>query len=240
MQALDLGPARHASPSNESGCTAMPPHATALREGDQVSVQTKVWGEAWARSVHGEKEWKTGITFGTVIRKGDGAKWVCNFAENDGKYATWERKTLTFVKRSAPAPAPTSASAPASASSKATGKAPAAAPPAATAQGGPPLAQLCAPHRAGGWRQGAAARPSLRLLCRRREGVGLLRSMLPARHHTDVRCMRAKHGPQLHAAACKWRPAEAHHAEAQERRRGNSLERWICLAEPLRVRSESG
>jgi len=49
--------------------------ATSLRENDHVSVLTQVWGEAWAKTTHGDKDWKTGITYGTVIRKADGGKW---------------------------------------------------------------------------------------------------------------------------------------------------------------------
>ena len=94
--------------------------STALRDGDHVSVLTQVWGEGYAKSKHGDKEWKTGTTFGTVIRKGNGTKWVCDFG--DTEHAEWDRKALTFVRRGEkPAPAP------AAARSKAAGKAPAAA-----------------------------------------------------------------------------------------------------------------
>ena len=72
--------------------------APSLKVGDSVSVLTQAWGEAWAKSVHGDKEWKTGRTYGTVLRR-EGSKWICNFAEKDGKHASWGRKPLRFEKR---------------------------------------------------------------------------------------------------------------------------------------------
>lgn len=103
--------------------------ATSLRERDHVSVQTQVWSEPYARRVHGDKEWKTGVTFGTVVRKGSGGKWVCDFGEPNGKHAEWARSALTFVKRGEAPPA--AAKAP---TAKAAGKAPAAAAPASPAE----------------------------------------------------------------------------------------------------------
>ena len=85
-----------------------------------MSVLTQAWGEAWAKSVHGDKEWKTGRTYGIVLRRESG-KWICDFAENDGKYAGWERKPLRLEKRAA-APAASGSG------GKAAGKAPAQAP----------------------------------------------------------------------------------------------------------------
>ena len=97
--------------------------APALKVGDSVSVLTQAWGEAWAKSVHGDKEWKTGRTYGTVLRR-DGSKWICDFAEKDGKHDAWDRKPLRFEKRAA---APAAAPAASGSGSKAAGKAPAAA-----------------------------------------------------------------------------------------------------------------
>ena len=92
----------------------MPPASTPLKVGDSISVLTAVWGEAYAHSQHGDKEWKTGRTFGTVLRK-EGAKWVCDFAENDGKHVAWERKVEKQFEKRAPAPAPAKAAATAAA-----------------------------------------------------------------------------------------------------------------------------
>ena len=59
-----------------------------------------------------------------MLRK-EGSKWVCDFAEKDGKHVAWDRKALTFVKRAEPP----QAAAPAAAGGRnAAGKAPAAAP----------------------------------------------------------------------------------------------------------------
>ena len=39
---------------------------------DCVSVETRVWGEAWARYVHGDEKWRSGRTYGLVLeRDGD-------------------------------------------------------------------------------------------------------------------------------------------------------------------------
>ena len=65
----------------------MPP-APQLKVNDYVSVLTQSWGEAWARKQHGDKDWKTGRTYGTVLRY-ENSKWVCDFAEKDGKHAAW-------------------------------------------------------------------------------------------------------------------------------------------------------
>ena len=74
-----------------------------LREGDFVSVPTHVWGEAYAREQHGEHDWETGRTFGTVLRK-EGRKWVCDFGEKEEgvQHAAWSRTALSFYKRGAP------------------------------------------------------------------------------------------------------------------------------------------
>ena len=38
----------------------MPPSlAPQLKVGDHVSVLTQVWGDGYARSMHGDKDWKT-------------------------------------------------------------------------------------------------------------------------------------------------------------------------------------
>ena len=59
-----------------------------------------------------------------MLRK-EGSKWVCDFAEKDGKHVAWDRKALTFVRRADPPPA----AAPAAVGGRnAAGKAPAAAP----------------------------------------------------------------------------------------------------------------
>ena len=87
-----------------------------LRVGDHVSVETRVWGDGWAKNVHGEKEWKSGRTYGTVLRK-EGAKWVCNFAEKDGEHVAWARSALRFERRQEVAPPGSSGG-----QSKATGK----------------------------------------------------------------------------------------------------------------------
>lgn len=98
----------------------MPP-TVSLRVDDSVSVETRVWGDEWAQSVHGKvaKEWKAGRTYGTVLRK-EGAKWVCNFAEKDGKHVAWARSAVRFEKRAEPA----SAGASNGQAGKTTGKAP--------------------------------------------------------------------------------------------------------------------
>jgi hypothetical protein len=92
--------------------------------GDSVSVLTQAWGEAWAKSVHGDKEWKTGRTYGIVLRRESG-KWICDFAEKDGKHAGWERKPLRLEKRAA---APAASGSGGKAAGKARAQAPAPAP----------------------------------------------------------------------------------------------------------------
>ena len=75
-----------------------------LKVGDRVSVETRVWGDNWAQSVHGD-DWKAGRTYGKVVAN-DSAKWVCDFGEKDGKHASWQRSTLRFEKRAEEPPAP--------------------------------------------------------------------------------------------------------------------------------------
>ena len=72
----------------------MPP-ITAIREGDRVSVLTRAWGEPYAIDRHGQADWKTGRTFGTILRR-EGVKWVCDFGEGDygGAHAAWSRMAL--------------------------------------------------------------------------------------------------------------------------------------------------
>eukprot|EP00966_Prymnesium_polylepis_P326891 7382769-Prymnesium_polylepis.1 len=45
--------------------------ATSLKVGDSVSVLTQVRGEEYAKNMHGKSgvDWKTGKTYGTVLRK---------------------------------------------------------------------------------------------------------------------------------------------------------------------------
>lgn len=83
----------------------MPP-AVCLKVGDSVSVETRVWGDGWAQTVHGNvvNDWKQGRTYGTVLRK-EGAKWVCDFAEKNGEHVAWARSAVRFEKRAEPAPA---------------------------------------------------------------------------------------------------------------------------------------
>jgi hypothetical protein len=68
--------------------------AGSLDAGDCVSVQTLVWGKPWARHVHGDAGWKTGRTHGTVIQNVGGTRWLCDFGEENGTYAAWERHVL--------------------------------------------------------------------------------------------------------------------------------------------------
>eukprot|EP00966_Prymnesium_polylepis_P282144 6519500-Prymnesium_polylepis.2 len=103
--------------------------AVSLKSGDRVSVETRVWGEGWAMTTHGDKDWKTGRTYGEVLRKDSGGKWVCDFG--DGEHVAWARSALRFEKRSDASAAPAAAGkapAPAAGKAPAAGEAPAPAP----------------------------------------------------------------------------------------------------------------
>jgi hypothetical protein len=109
--------------------------AVSLKVGDRVSVETRVWGDGWAVTVHGDKEkdWKSGRTYGEVLRKDSNGKWVCNFGEPSGNYVSWARSALRFEKRADADPA--AAAKPAAAAG---GKEKAAAAAPAPAPGAPP------------------------------------------------------------------------------------------------------
>ena len=79
-----------------------------LAIGERVSVATHLWGREWAQSVHGESEWRTGRTWGTVLTTGvrrgqagggEGMTWLCDFGERrrggeGGGHSRWSRAAL--------------------------------------------------------------------------------------------------------------------------------------------------
>jgi hypothetical protein len=78
-----------------------------LKPGDNVSVETRLWSDAWARKVHGD-QWKSGRTYGKVLH-GKDDEWVCDFAEKDGQHAAWARSVLR-IEESECGPAATATS----------------------------------------------------------------------------------------------------------------------------------
>ena len=74
--------------------------AVALQIGDRVSVQTRAWGNEYARSVHGGRRFLTGRTLGTVVGEVADGKLICNFGEEqeDGQHASWEATALLRVQ----------------------------------------------------------------------------------------------------------------------------------------------
>ena len=56
---------------------------------------TRVWGDEYARSVHGGR-YQTGRTLGTVVGE-DRGRSVCDFGEGEGQHVAWEAKALPRV-----------------------------------------------------------------------------------------------------------------------------------------------
>ena len=59
----------------------------ALQIGNRVSVLTRVWGDEYARSVHGGR-YQTGRTLSTVVGE-DRGRSVCDFGEGEGQHVAW-------------------------------------------------------------------------------------------------------------------------------------------------------
>jgi hypothetical protein len=73
------------------------PMTTCLQIGERVSVETRVWGSAYARSVHGARGHKRGRTEGVVLRKHADERYVCDFGEEDGAHVAWAASALQQV-----------------------------------------------------------------------------------------------------------------------------------------------
>ena len=93
-----MPPAKRKSAARDREQTKRQHVLVALQVGDRVSVETRAWGNGYARLMHGGRYLK-GRTLGTVVGEADG-KVICNFGEEqeDGQHAAWEATALLRVQ----------------------------------------------------------------------------------------------------------------------------------------------